>query len=259
MRLEHQVRPPSLIVPGLIVAFLGLALGASAAVTILLDAAARLPAAHSFAEPAASDASSFGPPPAAPAVYGEIVPGEVLSSSRLPGRCRLARRPAPRSCWAARCPRHGGRPGSARPGIHRRGSARPGIHRRGSARPGIHRRGSARPGAGCAGAPGRRGAGLLGCGLGHRDGWPDVAGSACRAAAGDLPPRPPLTLIVGGLLTAQGEQSSHDHERPFPAAGAPGRTVLVVRRMPEWPAVSTWATRLRSGCRRGRADVSRAG
>jgi hypothetical protein len=84
VKLEHRVHPPPLIVPGLILAFVGLALGASAAVTILLDAPTRLPVAHPFAEPAPDDRSSFGPPPAAPAMYGEIVPGEVLSSSRLP-------------------------------------------------------------------------------------------------------------------------------------------------------------------------------
>jgi hypothetical protein len=84
MRLEHRAHPPPLIVPGLILALLGLALGASAAVTILLDAPTRLPVAHPFAEPVPDDPSSFGPPPAGPVVYGEIVPGEVLSSSRLP-------------------------------------------------------------------------------------------------------------------------------------------------------------------------------
>jgi hypothetical protein len=95
MKLEHPVRPPSLIVPGLILAFLGLALGASAAVTILLDAPTRLPAAHPFAAPGPDDRSAFGPPPAAPAGHGEIVPGEVLSSSRLPGP--VVRGPAART------------------------------------------------------------------------------------------------------------------------------------------------------------------
>jgi hypothetical protein len=84
IKLEHQAHPPPLIVPGLILAVLGLALGASAAVTILLDAPTRLPAAHPLTAAAPDDPSAFGPPPADRAVHGEIVAGEVLSSSRLP-------------------------------------------------------------------------------------------------------------------------------------------------------------------------------
>jgi hypothetical protein len=125
IKLEHQARPPSLIGPGLVLAFLGLALGASAVVTILLDAPTRLPAAgpltpaapgdrsafgppagdrsafgppagdrSAFGRPAGDrsafgrppgDRSAFGPPPADPVVHGEVVAGEVLSSDRLPG------------------------------------------------------------------------------------------------------------------------------------------------------------------------------
>jgi hypothetical protein len=84
IKLEHHAHPPSLIGPGLVLAFLGLALGASAAVTILLDAPTRLPAPHPLAAAAPDDRSAFGPPPAGPAVHGEIVAGEVLSSARLP-------------------------------------------------------------------------------------------------------------------------------------------------------------------------------
>jgi len=84
IKLEQQAHPPSLIWPGLVLAFLGLALGGSAAVTILLDAPTRLPAAHPLAAAAPDDRSAFGPPPADPAVHGEIVAGEVLSSARLP-------------------------------------------------------------------------------------------------------------------------------------------------------------------------------
>jgi hypothetical protein len=95
VKLEHQAHPPSLIGPGLVLAFLGLALGASAAVTILLDAPTRLPAAHphplapaapddpSGFGPPPGDRSAFGPPPADPVVHGEVVAGEVLSSDRL--------------------------------------------------------------------------------------------------------------------------------------------------------------------------------
>jgi hypothetical protein len=97
VKLEHQAHPPSLIGPGLVLAFLGLALGASAAVTILLDAPTRLPAAHphplapaapygpSAFGPPPGDRSAFGPPPADPVVHGEVVAGEVLSSDRLSG------------------------------------------------------------------------------------------------------------------------------------------------------------------------------
>jgi hypothetical protein len=76
IKLEHQARPPSLIGPGLVLAFLGLALGASAAVTILLDAPARLPVAHPLAPAAPGD-------PSAAAAWTEVVPGAVLSP---PGR-----------------------------------------------------------------------------------------------------------------------------------------------------------------------------
>ena len=85
IKLEHQARPPSLIGPGLVLAFLGLALGASAVVTILLDAPTRLPAARPLTPAAPRDQSAFGPPPADPVVHGEVVAGEVLSSDRLPG------------------------------------------------------------------------------------------------------------------------------------------------------------------------------
>jgi hypothetical protein len=85
IKLEHQARPPSLIGPGLVLAFLGLALGASAVVTILLDAPTRLPAAGPLTPAAPDDRSAFGPPRADPVVHGEVVAGEVLSSDRLPG------------------------------------------------------------------------------------------------------------------------------------------------------------------------------
>ncbi|HMG62269.1 MAG TPA: hypothetical protein VK599_04910, partial [Streptosporangiaceae bacterium] len=120
IKLEHQARPPSLIGPGVVLAFLGLALGASAVVTILLDAPTRLPAAgpltpaapgdpSAFGPPAgdrsafgpppgdrsafgrpAGDRSAFGPPPGDPVVHGEVVAGEVLSSDRLAGPVPLS-------------------------------------------------------------------------------------------------------------------------------------------------------------------------
>jgi hypothetical protein len=85
VKLGHPARLPPLIVPGLILVVLGFALGASAAVTILLDVPSRLP----FPPPGADvpgDRAGAGPAPGGPARPGETVPGEVLSSFRLPDR-----------------------------------------------------------------------------------------------------------------------------------------------------------------------------
>jgi hypothetical protein len=85
MKLGHPARLPPLIVPGLILVILGFALGASAAVTILLDVPSRLP----YPPPGADvpgDRAGAGPAPGGPARPGETVPGEVLSSFRLPDR-----------------------------------------------------------------------------------------------------------------------------------------------------------------------------
>jgi hypothetical protein len=84
LRLERGAHPPSLIGPGLVLAFLGLVLGASAIVTIVLDAPTRLPATHPLGAARPAGRSAFGSPPAGPAAHGEVVAGEVLSSSRLP-------------------------------------------------------------------------------------------------------------------------------------------------------------------------------
>jgi hypothetical protein len=84
MKLEHPVHPRPLIVPGLIFVVLGFALGVSAIVTILLDAPTRLPSAPPVAEHAPGDPPSPGQVPDAPASFAEVVPGEVLSSFRLP-------------------------------------------------------------------------------------------------------------------------------------------------------------------------------
>jgi hypothetical protein len=94
MKLEHPAHPRALILPGLILVVVGFAVGISAAVTILLDASTRLPSAPPAAEPPAAEPPAAerapGDPPAAdpasgdPARYAEVVPGEVLSSFRLP-------------------------------------------------------------------------------------------------------------------------------------------------------------------------------
>jgi hypothetical protein len=84
MRLEHPVHPRPLIVPGLVLVVLGFALGVSAAVTILLDAPTRLPSAHLSAEHAPGDPPPAGQAPDDLVRYAEAVPGEVLSSFRLP-------------------------------------------------------------------------------------------------------------------------------------------------------------------------------
>jgi hypothetical protein len=102
LRLEQQVPPVPLVTPGLTLAILGVALGAAAMVTILLDAPTRMPlsfpesrpaepsaAEPSAAEPAAAQAAA-GPAAAqaaaGPAWPGETVRGEVLSSDVLPQR-----------------------------------------------------------------------------------------------------------------------------------------------------------------------------
>jgi hypothetical protein len=114
MKLEHPAHSRPLILPGLILVVLGFALGMSAAVTILLDAPTRLPSAapaaerpaaehtfaeRPFAEHAPGDLPPADPAPGGPARYAEVVPGEVLSSFRLP-----------------ESPYQGGRPGTAPPG-----------------------------------------------------------------------------------------------------------------------------------------------
>jgi hypothetical protein len=155
VKLEHHAHPASLIGPGLVLAFLGLALGASAAVTILLDAPTRMPAAAAAPDdrsafgPPRADESAFGPPPADPVVRGEVVAGEVLSSNRLPGPVPPATTwtevvpgaalsppgrtghgppfagPAPGEVPGAREPVTGEAPGA--PGVAAPGSAAPGL------------------------------------------------------------------------------------------------------------------------------------
>jgi hypothetical protein len=91
LRLEHQVHSVPLLAAGVVLAVLGLALGASAAVTILLDAPTRMPPAPPFAGSRAGGQPFAGPAaagsgPAEPGVPGATVAGEVLSSFVLPGR-----------------------------------------------------------------------------------------------------------------------------------------------------------------------------
>jgi hypothetical protein len=96
LRLEHQVHSVPLVVPGLVLTVLGLALGASAAVTILLDAPTGMPPAPPYAgsrtgsraggHPFAAGPFAAGPAPAEPEVRGVTVAGEVLSSFVLPDR-----------------------------------------------------------------------------------------------------------------------------------------------------------------------------
>jgi hypothetical protein len=96
LRLEHQVHSVPLVVPGLVLTVLGLALGASAAVTVLLDAPTGTPPAppyggsraggHPFAAGPFAAGPAAGPAPAEPEVRGATVAGEVLSSFVLPGR-----------------------------------------------------------------------------------------------------------------------------------------------------------------------------
>ncbi|HEY2284284.1 MAG TPA: hypothetical protein VGH88_00930, partial [Streptosporangiaceae bacterium] len=86
MKLGHPARLPPLIGPGLILVILGFALGASAAVTILLDVPSRLPVPPAAAADVPGDPAEAGQPPGEPVRPVEIVPGEVLSSFRLPDR-----------------------------------------------------------------------------------------------------------------------------------------------------------------------------
>jgi hypothetical protein len=96
LRVEHQVHSVPLVVPGLVLTVLGLALGASAAVTILLDAPTGMPPAPPYAgsrtgsraggHPFAAGPFAAGPAPAEPEVRGVTVAGEVLSSFVLPDR-----------------------------------------------------------------------------------------------------------------------------------------------------------------------------
>jgi hypothetical protein len=85
LRLEHQIHAVPMAVLGLILAVLGLALGASATVAALLDAPtgilpASVPGTWAAGPPAAAQAA------AGPAPRGETVPGKVLSSFVLPGQ-----------------------------------------------------------------------------------------------------------------------------------------------------------------------------
>ena len=80
LRLEHQAHPVPLVAPGAALAVVGLALGASALVTTLLDVPSRMPPVPG------SGGAGRAAAPARPVPYGRTVLGEVLFSFVLPGQ-----------------------------------------------------------------------------------------------------------------------------------------------------------------------------